>query len=328
MVHAVHFTREGSRTGSSDNLSSSPIVLQTHGLTKVYGTKRAVSDLSLSVRQGEIYGFLGRNGAGKTTTIRMILSLVRPTSGWAEVLGTRVGPTNPDIYERVGSIVEVPGFYSNLSVFDNLDIHRRLLGLRGTRCVENALELAGLADERAKKARALSQGMRQRLGLARALLNQPEILILDEPTNGLDPVGIREIRALLKRLAEERKITIFMSSHILSEVQQLATRIGIINEGRLVEEIDYDELRRRNRTYLEVQVSDAAKAVWVLEEKLMIRDFSVHDNNRIRVYEALDRAGEINSALSSHGIVVNRLNVNEENLEDHFIKLVDGEAER
>lgn len=305
-----------------------PVILKTSALTKVYAGRRAVDNLNLSVSQGEIYGFLGRNGAGKTTTIRMILGLVKPAAGYAEILGQRVSQSHPEIHERTGNIIETPGFYGNLSVYDNLNVHRLMLGLRGTGCITQALEAVGLENERRKKARALSQGMRQRLGLARALLNQPELLILDEPTNGLDPIGIREMRTLIKRLAEERHITIFMSSHILSEVQQLATRIGVINEGRLIEEVSYDELRRRSRTYLEIKVSDPAKAVWVLEERFEFHDYSVHEDNCIRVYEGLDRAGEVNLALVQNGVLVQSISMNEETLEDHFIKLLGGEVGR
>jgi bacitracin transport system ATP-binding protein len=175
-----------------------------------------------------------------------------------------------------------------------------------------------------RKAATLSAGNKQRLGLARALIHKPEILILDEPTNGLDPVGIVQIRTVLKRLADERGITIFLSSHILSEVQQLATRIGIIHEGRLLEEIGLDELRASNRAFLELSVSDVKRAVWVLEETCGVREYDVREEGGLRVYDGLDRAGELNRALIEAGVEVTGSQISEEDLEDHFVKLTGG----
>lgn len=296
-------------------------VIATHGLSRRFGDRFAVEDLNLTVHRGEIYGFLGRNGAGKTTTIRMILGLIRPTRGSVRILGETVKPNHARIFERIGSLVESPGFYPNLTVYENLEIQRMLTGIPGSRAVHEVIELFDLEAARSQKAGHLSSGTRQRLGLARAMINHPEILVLDEPTNAMDPAGIKETRLLLKRLAEERKITIFMSSHILAEVQQLATRIGIIHQGRLVEEINYDELRRRNRTYLEFRVSDPPAAAWALEAKLGLTDYSVHEEGVIRVYADLERAGEMNRVLVSQGVMVSRLTLNEENLEDHFMRI-------
>jgi bacitracin transport system ATP-binding protein len=296
-------------------------IICTNGLTKVFGRHKAVDGLNLRLRKGEIYGFLGRNGAGKTTTIRMMLGLVRPTEGHVEIIGERVKPGGTRTLRHLGTLVETPGFYPNLSVYDNLEVQRRLMGLKRPAAIDEAIELTGLGRERGRKAGTLSTGTRQRLGLARALLHKPEILVLDEPTNGLDPAGIKEVRLLLRRLVDETGTTIFMSSHILTEVEQLVTRLGIISRGRLLEEIDYEELRARSRAYLELQVSDTGAAVRILGERFRVRDLTVQEDGKIRVFECLDRAGEMNTALVSSEIMVSRLVFNEESLEDHFMKL-------
>jgi bacitracin transport system ATP-binding protein len=279
------------------------------------------------VHRGEIYAFLGRNGAGKTTTIRMMLALARPDDGWVEILGQRMAPNALRAFERIGSMLENAGAYGNLTVRENLEMQRNLLGLRRDRWVDEVIEMCDLGDYLDRKAGTLSLGNRQRLGLGRALLHKPEILILDEPTNGLDPVGIADMRALLKQLASDRGITVFLSSHNLAEVQQIATRIGIIHKGRMLEEIGYDELRHLNREYLELGVSDTKRAVWVLEEQCGVRDFAVHEEGIVRVYSGFDRAQEFNRVLIEAGVGVLSSHMSEENLEDHFVKLTGGDPE-
>jgi len=293
-------------------------IIRTYNLSKQYGTHLAVKNLNLNVNRGDIYGFLGRNGAGKSTTIRLILSLIKPTSGYVELFNEKPGIQS---FARIGSLVETPGAYPNLSIKENLEIQRQLLGINSPIAVTETLDLVNLTKDEDKKASTLSTGTLQRLGLARALLHKPEILILDEPTNGLDPAGIKEIRLLLKRLSEDRKITIFMSSHILAEIQQLATRIGIIHRGELLEEIDYEELKRKNRTYLEFKVSNPVRTTWILEEKLQIKDYSVHEENTIRIYSHLENSSTINRILVTENIDVSSIFLNEDNLEDHFLKL-------
>lgn len=300
------------------------VVIRTEGLTKYYGKVRAVDDLALTVRRGEVYAFLGRNGAGKTTTIRMMLALAKPTEGWVEILGTRMVPNAVRAFERIGSMVENAGAYGNLTVRENLEMQRNLLGLRRTHWVDEVIEMCDLGEYLDRRAGTLSLGNKQRLGLGRALLHKPEVLILDEPTNGLDPVGIADIRDVLKRLSAERGITVFLSSHILSEVQQLATRIGIIHQGRLLEEIGYEELRRRNREYLEFAVSDVKRSAWVLEEQLGVTDFDVREDSAVRVYQGFERSGEFNRALVEAGVAVSSMRTSEESLEDHFVKLTGG----
>ncbi len=300
------------------------VVIRTEGLTKRYKDVLAVDGLALTVRRGEVYAFLGRNGAGKTTTIRMMLALAKPTDGFVEILGQRMKPNAVRAFERIGSMVEMPGAYGNLTVRENLEMQRDLLGLRRTHWVDEVIEMCDLGQYLDRRAGTLSLGNKQRLGLGRALLHKPEVLILDEPTNGLDPVGIADIRNVLKQLASERGITVFLSSHILSEVQQLATRIGVIHEGRLLEEIGYDELRQRNREFLEFTVSDAKRAVWALEEKCGMRDFAVHEEGTVRIYREFERADEFNRALVEAGVGISSMRMSEENLEDHFVKLTGG----
>jgi len=303
---------------------SAEVVIRTEGLTKHFGKVKAVESLNLTVHRGDIYAFLGRNGAGKTTTIRMMLALAKPTDGYVEILGYRMKPNAVRALERIGSMVETPGAYNNLTVRENLEMQRNLLGLHRSAWVDEVIEMCDLGQYLDRQAGKLSLGNKQRLGLGRALLHKPEVLILDEPTNGLDPVGIADIRNLLTRLATERGITVFLSSHILAEVQKLATTIGIIHEGRLLEEIGYEELRQRNREYLELTVSDVKRATWTLEEELGLKDFAVREGNTVRIYSDFDRSSEINTALITAGVAVGGMRMSEENLEDHFVKLTGG----
>jgi ABC-2 type transport system ATP-binding protein len=238
--------------------------ISAHGLAKRFGQVRAVRDLSLEVRRGEIYGFLGRNGAGKTTTIRMLLGLIRPDGGEIRLLGSSLREDRAGVLSRIGCFVESAASYPNLTVRENLELHRRLT--RSPKAsvgeVMGLLKLEDYADRRASR---LSLGNKQRLSLARAMLHKPELLVLDEPANGLDPAGIVEIRGLLRRLADIEGATVFMSSHLLDEVEQLADRVGIVHEGRLVEELDRAQLRKGSRVAIEVDASDAEAADRALE---------------------------------------------------------------
>lgn len=299
-------------------------VIKTIRLTKAYGDQIAVDNLQMNVNQGQIYGFLGQNGAGKTTTIRMLLGLIKPTQGQIEIFGENLLEKQRDILKRIGSIVEFSGFYENLTARENLLIHAKLKGVHKKNAVEEALEIAGLQAETKKRVGQFSLGMKQRLGIARAILHHPELLILDEPTNGLDPIGIKEIRRLIQSLAEERKITILISSHILTEVEQLADHIGIIHQGKLLEEISFNELRKRNRKYLEFQVSDESKAAMLMEKHFAIFDYEVHDEGNIRVYSHIGEQSKLNKLFVEHGMDVFKITTSEDRLEDYFIKLIGG----
>ena len=297
--------------------------IATRTLTKRYRDVTAVNALDLHVRRGEIYGFLGRNGAGKTTTIRMLLGLIRATGGEIEVLGRRVEPGRNGVFARVGYLVESATAYPNLTVRENLDIQRRLT--RAPRAaVAEAIELMRLGPHADRRAGVLSLGNKQRLSLARALLHKPELLILDEPANALDPGGIVEVRELLRSLANERGVTVFMSSHILGEVAHLADRIGIVHDGRLVEELDREELHARERLYVEVGASDVDRAATLLATAGFAHVEQV--NGRIRVSDAEERVPEIARVLVSAGLDVSHLAQVHEDLEAHFLRLTGGSA--
>ncbi|MEC3657080.1 ABC transporter ATP-binding protein [Bacillus siamensis] len=299
-------------------------IIKTTNLTKVYGKQKSVDNLNITVNEGEIYGFLGRNGAGKTTTIRMLLGLIKPTHGKIEIFGEDLHANKKDILKRIGSIVEVPGFYGNLTAKENLEINARIVGIHKKNAIEEALEIVGLENETKKLVGKYSLGMKQRLGIARSLLHYPELLILDEPTNGLDPIGIKEMRRLIKTLAEERKITLLISSHILSEIEQLVDHLGIIHEGKLLEETEFDNLRKKNRKFLEFQVSNDDKASMLLEKHFQIFDYEVHGDGIIRIFSHIGQQGAINKLLVQNDIEVLKILMSEDRLEDYFTKLVGG----
>jgi bacitracin transport system ATP-binding protein len=299
-------------------------IIKTTNLTKMYGSQKSVNHLNLTVNQGEIYGFLGRNGAGKTTTIRMLLGLIKPTHGQIQLFGENLFNNQREILRRIGSIVEVPGFYENLTARENLLINAKIMGVHKKNALDEALEIVGLQNEPKKLVGNYSLGMKQRLGIARALLHYPELLILDEPTNGLDPIGIKEMRKLINTLATERNMTIFISSHILSEIEQLVDHMGIIHNGKLLEEISFEQLRKRNRKYLEFQVSDDNKAIMILEKHFDVSDYEVHEEGTIRVYSHQGQQGKINKLFVQHDIEVTKITMSEDRLEDYFTKLVGG----
>ncbi|MHB8035955.1 bacitracin ABC transporter ATP-binding protein [Clostridium botulinum] len=299
-------------------------ILKTYNLTRKYGTTAVVDNINMNIKKGEIYGFLGRNGAGKTTTLRMIMGLIYPTKGEYELFGKKMG--DREVLGRIGAIIETPGFYPNLTARENLDIHRRLMGIPNKEYVDEALEIVGLTnyDIKKKKVKKYSLGMKQRLGVARALLHKPELLILDEPTNGLDPVGIKEMRETLLDLNKKKEITILVSSHILGEIQQLATKIGIIHNGKLLEEIDYKSFEKKNRHYINLRVDNDKRAVTILEKSINIKDYEVTEPNRIRIYEMLDKSNDVAKKMISEGVDVYEVNVMNDTLEDYFIRLTGG----
>jgi bacitracin transport system ATP-binding protein len=300
-------------------------IVKTNQLSKQYKGTTVVNNLTIHVKHGEIYGFLGENGAGKTTTIRMIAGLIPPTSGDLELFGMKTGQNLRRPFERMGAIIEFPGSYPNLSVYDNLEIHRRLMGMPNKKDIDWVLDLVQLADAKKKKAKELSLGMKQRLGIARALLHHPDLLILDEPTNGLDPKGIKEIRQLLKQLAKENKITIFLSSHILSEVQQMADTIGIIHKGNLLKEVETAKIMEQNKHYLQIRVDKPEAAIHWLEQEFSIEQYTISEENIIRIYEKLELSRNINRFLNGKGIFVDELVIMKDSLEDYFLKLTGGE---
>ena len=295
--------------------------IETNHLTKNYGDVCAVNSVSLRVRPGEIYGFLGLNGAGKTTTIRTLLGMIRPSAGDLKVLGQPVGPHGCGPWARVGHLVESPSAYPELSVRENLEIARRLHGISDSGATSRGIEHLGPYADR--KAGTLSTGNLQRLGLARALLHGPELLILDEPANGLDPAGVVEIRELLSALAHEKGVTIFMSSHILTEVDRLATRIGIIHLGKLIEELDTDALEKLRSKRLEIKARDLQAARAYLQNAGY--QFASNDETiMIEDVRAIEHPEKVAEMMVSAGIPPTRLAVEQQNLEDHFMQLTGG----
>ena len=297
--------------------------IETDGLSKSYGEVRALDSVNLRVKQGEIYGYLGLNGAGKTTTIRALLGMIHPSRGTVKVLGQTVGPHGRGPWSKVGHLVESPAAYPELTVCENLEIARRLRFITDENATSRAIERLGLATYADRKAGALSSGNLQRLGLARALLHEPELLILDEPAKGLDPAGVVEIRELLANLASEKGVTVFMSSHILTEVDRLATRIGIIHQGRLIEELDADRLEELRSPRLEITARDLQAAQSTLAKvgyAVEVREGTIVLNEP----RALSAPDEVVTLLVSAGTPPTRLAVEHEELEDHFLRLTGG----
>lgn len=300
----------------------SDVVLATHGLTKRFGHHLVVDDVSITVRDGDIYGFLGPNGAGKTTTLRMVLGLIHPSAGRVELFGQVLNLAPRTLMREIGSLVEGPGFYPQLSARENLRIIQLLKGRGTAREVDEVLDLVGLGTLGPQPVGTFSLGMRQRLAIAMALLGRPRLLVLDEPTNGLDPAGMREMRDLLRFLVRERGITVFLSSHLLHEVQQIATHVGVIGNGRLLVEAPVDELRRRGGGSIEVVVSKPESAAALLEARFGV-EVTYHDNGHLVVTGAVQPA-EINALLVRNDIQVSRLIEREPSLEEVFFDLTGG----
>lgn len=301
----------------------SDLAIETNRLTKTFGTLIAVNAVNLSVKQGEIYGFLGLNGAGKTTTIRALLGMIRPTDGQIKVLGQPVGHNGIGPWDRVGHLVEKPSAYPELTVRENLDITRRLHGIGDPQATSRVIQQLALDAYADRKAGQLSTGNLQRLGLARALLHQPQLLILDEPSNGLDPAGVVEIRQLLASLAREEGITIFMSSHILTEVERLATRVGVIHQGCLIEELDRDKLERLRARRLEVKTRNLHAAKICLQNagyQPRIQDETIF----LESDRAVEHPEFIAQILVNAGVPPSRLVVEQQDLEEHFLLITGG----
>lgn len=294
--------------------------IETNGLSKSYGPVHAVDAVTLHVKPGEIYGFIGLNGAGKSTTIRALLGMIRPSAGSAQVLGQTVGPHGRGPWRRVGHLVESPAAYPELTVRENLEVARRLHQIADKHAVTSAIERLGLAAYADRKAGVVSTGNLQRLGLARALLHEPELVILDEPGNGLDPAGVVEIRTLLANLARDRGVTVFMSSHILTEVDRLATRIGIIHKGRLIEELDAHKLEALRAHRLEIKTRDLAAARSILAKAGFTAN-TIADTLIVNEARAIRAPEEVAALLASAGVPPFRLAVEQEDLEKYFLRL-------
>ena len=301
-------------------------VIETRDITKVYGEQTVVNKVNLHVQKGRIYGLLGRNGAGKTTIMKMILGLTAITSGEVDVFGKNIKGNERRIYPRIGAIIEAPGFYPNLTGTENLEIFAKLRGTAQPNAVKEALDVVGLPYRDKKLFSKYSLGMKQRLGIANAILHDPELLILDEPTNGLDPIGIAEMRNFILSLSKERGKTILISSHILSEIAMLADDIGIIHGGVLLEESSFAALERKNRKYIQIQVSDPKRATLVLEQQFGLRQYEIEDDACIRLYDTDADIAAINKALMLENIAVISSQMCNDSLEDYFKKVTGGEG--
>lgn len=295
--------------------------VETQGLTKIYGDKAAVDHVDLRVKSGSIYGFIGRNGAGKSTTLKMISGLVHPSQGDIRVFGKPV--SGETARRRLGILIEAPGLYPNLSARENMLLKAKCMGLVKDGGVDEAMELMGIADTGKKKVKSFSMGMKQRLGIAMALLGNPDLLVLDEPINGLDPEGIREIRESLRRLNEEQGKTILISSHILGELSKLASDYGIIKDGELIRQMSKEELEEMCRDFLLLEVDNADRAAALLSETIPETEYEVYDRKTLHIYGFMD-TGTVNTLMVEHGITVTGCSVHSMDLENYFLNLMDG----
>ncbi|MBK1813752.1 ABC transporter ATP-binding protein [Clostridium sp. YIM B02505] len=296
-------------------------IVETKGLSKKFNDIEAVKNINLKVPKGCIYGFLGPNGAGKSTTIRMLLGLIKMTQGDVEILGKSISKERVEILKEVGALVETPSYYGNLSAYDNLDIVRRILGLE-KKSIDTALDIVGLSDNKNKYVKNFSLGMKQRLGIAKAIIGNPRLLILDEPTNGLDPLGIIEIREMIRSLPDKIGVTVLVSSHILSEIEQIATHVGIVNKGVLCFQGTIDELMALGKNDVKV-VADPIESACSKIKKL---GYEVEVENKKIFIKGIADIPKINRELVGSGIDVYHLSEDKETLEEIFLNIIRSEG--
>lgn len=301
-------------------------IIETRHLTKQYGTQKSVSDLNIHVKKGRVYGLLGRNGAGKTTTMKMLLGLTEPTSGEIELWGKPLRGNEKEVLPRIGSLIESPGFYPNLTATENLRIFAALRGVPSRHAVKDALDLVGLPYRDKKLFSQYSLGMKQRLAIALAVMHDPELFILDEPTNGLDPIGIAEIRSFIRRLCDEGGKTVLLSSHILSEISLMADDIGIIDHGVLLEEESLSALESKNARFIHLGISDAAQAARLLETVLHTGQFRIDDDKSIRIFDTSLSLSLLSETMVKGGVALYDLHLCENTLEDYFRRVTGGEG--
>lgn len=297
-------------------------ILSTSGLTKQYGKNKAVNNVNIHIKQGDIYGLIGRNGAGKTTILKMISGLAAPSEGEFSIFGKN-GKNATKVMNRIGTLIESPGIYRNLSAAQNLEIKCIAMGVRKKGVVEELLKTVGLENVGKKKVGKFSLGMKQRLGIALALVGDTDLVVLDEPINGLDPQGIAEVRETIERLNKEKGITFIISSHILEELSKIATHYGIIHNGELLQELSKEELISKCAERIELVTNDTQKAAVVLEN-MGITDYKIIDKTTVRIFERLDEVSEIAVKLYENGIRFNGISVKNEALEDYFLNITGG----
>lgn len=301
-------------------------LIETRDLTKRYGSQTSVNRLNLHLKAGRIYGLLGRNGAGKTTTMKMLLGLTQPTDGTVSLFGMPLRGNEKKILPRIGSLIESPGFYPNLTGTENLKIFATLRGIPNAHAIQDALELVGLPYRDKKLFSQYSLGMKQRLAIALAVMHDPELLILDEPINGLDPIGIAEVRDFIRALCQERGKTILISSHILSEIALLADDIGIIDHGVLLEEESLVELEQKNGKVLRFTVSNAPVAAQLLQKEMGVRNVAVENERELTVRDLRLDTGTAVRRFVEAGLVVSDAHLYEDTLEDYFKRITGGEG--
>lgn len=301
-------------------------IIETRHLTKQYGTQKSVSDLNIHVKKGRVYGLLGRNGAGKTTTMKMLLGLTEPTSGEIKIWGKPLRGNEKEVLPRIGSLIEFPGFYPNLTATENLRIFAALRGVPSRHAVKDALDLVGLPYRDKKLFSQYSLGMKQRLAIALAVMHDPELFILDELTNGLDPIGIAEIRTFIRRLCDEGGKTVLLSSHILSEITLMADDIGIIDHGVLLEEESLSALESKNGRFIHLGISDAAQAARLLETVLHTGQFRIDDDKSIRIFDTSLSLSLLSETMVKGGVALYDLHLCENTLEDYFKRVTGGEG--
>ncbi|MHC6180443.1 ABC transporter ATP-binding protein [Clostridium sp. JNZ X4-2] len=299
-------------------------IVKTIDLSKKYKDNLVVNNLNLNIKRGEIYGFIGKNGAGKSTTMRILTGLSKPTSGKINLFGFDSKNKINNFRKRIGALIESPALYPDMSAYENLEACRIQKGVPGKKSTEKLLEFVDLSNCGKKKVKNFSMGMKQKLGLAIALMGDPELLILDEPVNGLDPMGIVQIREKLKKLNKDKNMTILISSHILGELYQLASCFGIIHKGKLIEELTLEDLNKKCKRSLNIKVDDIQKSVVILERELNTDNFSVLADETIALYDYIDNPGKISNALSKSNITVEQIVTKGQNLEDYFMNLIGG----
>lgn len=302
-------------------------ILQTLSLEKTIKKRTIISNLDIHIRKGEIYGFLGPNGAGKTSVMKMIMNFWKPTEGTIEVFGDKLTPTSYEVFRRMGGIIEYPVFYDYLSGEDNLKLHCKYIGYDNYQGIENALDLLGLQEIAKNPVEQYSLGMKQRLALARAIITRPELLILDEPTNGLDPIGMKQMRSLFYMLKKELGVTIMISTHILSEIEDIVDTIGIINRGSMVKEISMKEIAQMQAAYIEIGVQDVRKAMQTLSNMLPRDSWRIVNKNKLRVYSEMYTLQELFKALLLQENEIISIVKKSNNLEDYFMYII-GECEK
>ena len=300
----------------------SEMLLETRNLTKQYGHHKAVDSVNMHIKKGAIYGFIGRNGAGKTTCLKMISGLSKPTCGEIEMFGYK-GKDLQKVRSRIGCLIEAPGLYGNMTAYENLNIKCKLFGIKKKSYIEEILRIIGLEDVGKKKTKHFSLGMKQRLGIGLALVGEPDLLVLDEPINGLDPQGIAEIRDTIQRLQKEKNMTICISSHILEELSKIATDYGIIHNGSLLQEITREELIRRCSERIELTLDHPKQAIPVMDS-MGFTNYQVTDKEHIHIFERLNESAALNMELAKSGIPVKGISITSEELEIYFLNLTGG----